>query len=199
MTASGKTELIDIEDFGIHEGISEVIFTTISPDDNPNAAPMGLHNKDGRLYVRIYNSKTLENIMKKPIAAANITEDPVLFVQSALSDVGPEIFEYVEGFPVLKDALGWILFDCKCKKGENISVVELSPIKGKINTRKLKPVNRGFNAVIEALIHATRYVVFREQKYLEHIEYYNSIVKKCGGAREKEAMELLYELVGHKK
>jgi len=188
-----------VTDFGIHEGISEVIFTTISSDGIPNAAPMGLHNKDGRLFVRIYNSKTLENIMSKPVAAANITDDPVLFVQSALSDIGHERFEFIEGFPVLKDAMGWILFNCKLKNGENISVVELSPIKGKINTRKLKPVNRGFNAVIEASIHATRYVVFREQKYLEHIEYYNSIVKKCGGAREKEAMGLLYELIGHKK
>ncbi len=199
MNASGKAELINLEDFGIHEGISEVIFTTISPEGIPNAAPMGLHNRDGRLFVRIYNSKTLENIMKKPIAVANIVDDPVLFVQSALSDVGPERFEYVEGFPVLKGALGWILFDCKCKKGENISVVELSPVKGKITIQNIKPVNRGFNAVIEASIHATRYVVFREQKYLEHIEYYNSIVKKCGGAREKEAMELLYELIGLKK
>lgn len=173
-----------------------MIFTTISPDGFPNAAPMGLHNKDGRLFVRIYNSKTLENIMKKPVAAANIVDDPILFVRSALSDVEPERFEFIDGFPVLKDALGWILFDCKCKKGENVSVVELSPIKGKINTRKLNPVSRGFNAVIEASIHATRYVVLREQKYLEHIEYYNSIVKKCGGAREKEAMGLLYELIG---
>jgi len=199
LIASGKKAPIDIEDFGIHEGISEVIFTTISPDDVPNSAPMGLHNRDGRLFVRIYNSKTQENIIKKPIAAANIVDDPVLFVQSALSDVEPERFEYVEGFPVLKDALGWILFDCKYKKGKNISVVELSPINGKINTQNIKPVNRGFNAVIEASIHATRYVVFREQKYLEHIEYYNSIVKKCGGAREKEAMDLLYELIGLKK
>ncbi|MFZ3059225.1 MAG: DUF447 domain-containing protein [Candidatus Methanoperedens sp.] len=199
MIASGKTALIDIEDFGIHEGISEVIFTTVSPDGIPNAAPMGLHNKDGRLFVRIYNSKTLENIMKKPIAAANIVDDPVLFVQSALSDVGHERFEFIEGFPVLKDAMGWILFECKCKKGENISVVELSPINGKITTRNIKPVNRGFNAVIEASTHATRYVILKEKKYLEHIEYYNSIVKKCGGAREKDAMELLYELIGLKK
>lgn len=188
-----------MDDFGIHDGISEVIFTTISPDGIPNAAPMGLHNKEGRLFVRIYNSKTLENITSKPVAAANIVDEPVLFVQSALSDVEPERFEFVEGFPVLKDAMGWILFECKCKKGENISVVELSPIKGKINTRKLLPVNRGFNAVIEASIHATRYVVFREQEYIERIEYYNSIVKKCGGAREKEAMGLLYELIGPKK
>lgn len=173
-----------------------MIFTTLSPDGIPNAAPIGLHRKGNRLFARIYNSKTLDNIISKPMAAANIVDDPVLFVQSALSDVEPERFEYVDVFPILKDAPGWILFNCKCKKGKNVSVVELKPINGKIALRKLQPVNRGFNAVIEALIHATRYVVFKEQKYLERIEYYNAIVKKCGGVPEKEAMKLLYELIG---
>ncbi len=188
--------MIDIEEFGIHEGISEVIFTTTSPDGVPNAAPMGLHRKGKRLFASIYSSKTLDNILSNPKLATNITDDPVLFVQSALSDIEPERFEFVEGFPVLKDALGWIIFDCRYKKGENISVVELSPINGRIIQQKIQPINRGFNAVIEALIHATRYVILKEQKYLERIEYYNTIVKKCGGAREKEAMKLLYEMIG---
>ncbi len=173
-----------------------MIFTTISSDGIPNAAPMGLHRKGKRLFARIYNSKTLDNILSKPKLAANIVYDPVLFVQSTLSDIEPERFDFVDGFPILKDAMGWILFDCNCKKGKNISVVELFPIDGNIITRKLQPVNRGFNAVIEATIHATRYVILKEPKYLERIEYYNAIVKKCGGAREKEAMKLLYELTG---
>jgi hypothetical protein len=191
--------LIDIEEYGIHEGISEIILTTISPDGVPNAAPMGLHRKGGRLFARIYNSKTLDNLLSKPIAAANIVDNPVLFVQSALSDTEFERFEFIDGFPLLKDALGWIVFECTCKKGGNISVVELSPVKGKITARKLQPINRGFNAVIEAAILATRYVVLKEQKYLDCIEYYNSIVKKCGGEREKNAMGLLYELIGIQK
>ncbi|MBU4373409.1 MAG: DUF447 family protein [Euryarchaeota archaeon] len=173
-----------------------MIFTTISPDGVPNAAPIGLHRKDGRLFARIYNSKTLDNILGKPKLAANIVDDPVLFVQSSLSDIEPERFEFVEGFPVLKDAQAWILFDCRCKKGEKTSVVELSPIKGKIINRKIQLVNRGFNALIEASIHATRYVSKKSQKYLECIKYYNTIVKKCGGVREKDAMKLLYELIG---
>ncbi len=187
--------MIDIEEYGIYEGISEIILTTISPDGVPNAAPIGLHRRGVRLFARIYNSKTLDNILSKPIAVANIVDDPVLFVQSALSDIEPERFEFVDGFPLLRDALGWIALDCTCKKGGNVSVVELSPVKGKIIERKLQPINRGFNAVIEAAIHATRYVILKKQKYLDCIEYYNSIVKKCGGEREKNAMRLLYELI----
>ncbi len=126
-------------------------------------------------------------------------DDAVLFVTSALSDIEPDKFKFVEDFPVLKDALGWIVFDCNCKRGENITVVELSPIRGGINQRNqrtIRPVNRGFNAIIEAAIHATRYVILKEQKYLDCIEYCNTIVKKCGGAREKEAMQMLYENIG---
>jgi len=184
-----------MEEFSIHEGISEIILTTQSPYGVPNAAPIGLHKKGGEIFARIYNSKTLDNILRNPKAAANIVDDPVLFVKSALSDVEPEQFEFVESFPVLKDAQGWIVFDCQCNKGKNISVVELSPVKGKIITRKIKPVNRGFNAVIEALIYATRFVSLKDKKYLEQIDHYNTIVQKCGGAREKESMHLLYELI----
>lgn len=162
----------------------------------PNAAPIGLHRKKGKLFAKIYNSKTLNNISSNPRAAANIVDDPVLFVQSALSDIEPENFDFVDGFPVLKDAMGWIVFSCECKKGKNASVVELLPLKGKIIAKKIKPVNRGFNAVIEASIHATRYVSLKEKKYLDCIKYYNTIVKKCGGVREREAMNLLYELTG---
>ena len=141
----------------------------------------------------MYGGRTLDNIFSNPVAAANIVDDPVLFVKSALSDLEPEEFESVSGFPMLKEAQGWILFDCTCKKGKDISVVELSPSKAKINKRSIKPVNRGFNAVIEAAIHATRYVILKEPEYLERINYYYTIVKKCGGAREKEAMQLVYE------
>jgi hypothetical protein len=173
-----------------------VIFTTISPEGVPNAAPIGLHMKDGKFFARMYNSKTLDNISGKKTAAANIIDDPILFVQSALSDIHPDNFDLIGDFPVLKDALGWIIFDCEIRKGETISVVELLPVESKIKRRQIKPINRGFNAVIEATVEATRYVFLKEKKYLDRIEYYDNIVQKCGGFREKEAMKLLFDLVG---
>ena len=188
--------IVDIEELGIHEGISEVIVTTLSKDGVPNAAPIGLHCKDGRLYLRLFNSKTLDNILARPVACANIVNEPVLFVRSALSDIEAEELELIGGFPVLKGALAWIRFDCKCRKVGKISVVELTPVSGAIVRKTIKPVNRGFNAVIEASVDATRYVIFKEQKYLDSIGDYDKLVKKCGGAREKEAMRMLYELIG---
>jgi hypothetical protein len=173
-----------------------VIFTTISPDGVPNAAPIGLHMKDGKFFARIYNSKTLDNIIGKKVAAANIVDDPYLFVQSALSDMHPDSFDLDTGFPVLKEAPGWIIFDCKIRKGETISVVELLPVEAQIKHCHIQPINRGFNAIIEATVEATRYVVLKDKKYLDRIEYCDTIVQKCGGSREKDAMKLLFDLVG---
>jgi len=187
--------LIDIEEFGIHEGISEVILSTVSHEGVPNAAPIGLHLKDGKFFAKIYNSKTLDNILGNRTAAANIVDDPFLFVQSALSDIESDKFEFTYKFPVLKDVMGWIMFDCRCRKGEKISVVELTPVRSKILRRKIMPVNRGFNAVIEATVHATRFVVLKEQQYLDHINYYNTIVQKCGSQGDKDAMKLLFDLI----
>jgi hypothetical protein len=172
-----------------------VIFTTISPDGVPNAAPIGLHMKDGTFFARIYNSKTLENILGNKVVAANIVVDPFLFVESALSDTRPDNFEFMRGFPILKGALGWIIFDCRIKKGETISLVELSPVEAKIKQQQIKPINRGFNAVIEATVEATRYVVLKDKKCLDRIEYYDTIVQKCGGPEEKKAMQLLFDLI----
>jgi hypothetical protein len=64
----------------------------------------------------------------KKAAAANIVDDPFLFVESELSDMHPDNFDLDTGFPVLKGALGWIIFDCRIRKGETISVVDLSPV-----------------------------------------------------------------------
>jgi len=172
-----------------------VIFTTISPDGIPNAAPIGLHMKDGRFFARIYNSKTLENILSNKAAASNIVDDPFLFVESALSDTNPDNFDLIGGFPVLKNALGWIIFNCKIRMGETISVVELTPVDAQIKHRQIHPINRGFNAVIEATVEATRYVVMHDKKSLDRIEYYDTIVHKCGGPREKDAMKLLFDLI----
>ena len=36
----------------------------------PNAAPIGLHMKNGKFFARIYNSKTLDNIIEKPKACS---------------------------------------------------------------------------------------------------------------------------------
>jgi hypothetical protein len=59
----------------------------------------------------------------------------------------------------------------------------------------VKAPNRGFYGVIEACIHATRYQLTGDEKYLKLIKAYGDIVEKCGGDTEKDALKKVYEFL----
>jgi uncharacterized protein len=103
-------------------------------------------------------------------------------------------------FPVLKEAVAWVVFECSNIKNTDQSLVaDLVPLNAGFNefNRKELPVpNRGFNAVLEATVHATRYQITGDEKYIELIRHYESLASKCGGEGEKKAMKLLYEVLG---
>ncbi len=174
------------------QGISEVIATTRGYDE-ANAAPMGLVNRD-LLYIRMYRgSHTFLNVQQNGQLAANFVLDPKLYVKAAFDDLEPACFCYDEGVPILKAAYAWIEFACSLFDGsaQRNVIVRLHPVRSRILERPITPINRGFNAVIEATIHATRYSVLQEPKYLKLIDYYGTIINRCGGQQELEAFKLL--------
>ncbi|MRG76900.1 MAG: DUF447 family protein, partial [ANME-2 cluster archaeon] len=182
----------ELDSYGIMEGINEVIVTTKSIDDQPNAAPIGLIRRNGRLTVRVYNeSHTCTNIKDTGLLAVNIIDDPVVFVQSALEDLDKEKFEFIEtgtgiNFPVLASSYGWVIFKAEIKEGDIATTAELQFITGNVKSMGIRPINRGFNAVIEAAIYATRYKVFNDETFLSKIKSYKDIINKCGGRSEKK-------------
>lgn len=192
---------IELDSYGIMEGINEVIVTTKSIDDQPNAAPIGLIRRNGRLTVRVYNeSHTCTNIKDTGLLAVNIIDDPVVFVQSALEDLDKEKFEFIEtgtgiNFPVLASSYGWVIFKAEIKEGDIATTAELQFITGNVKSMGIRPINRGFNAVIEAAIYATRYKVFNDETFLSKIKSYKGIINKCGGRSEKEAYGLINKLL----
>jgi hypothetical protein len=52
-------------------------------------------------------------------------------------------------------------------------------------------VNRGFNNLIDATVHVTRFKENKDPELKRLIDYHVGIVRKCGGKRELEALELL--------
>jgi len=52
-------------------------------------------------------------------------------------------------------------------------------------------VNRGFASVIEATVHATRYLRTHDPKLRELIDHHAGLVRRCGGQREQEALGML--------
>lgn len=188
---------INLEEYGIYDGISETIFTTGT--DSPNAAPMGLICKDDRIQIRLFKgSQTYENVVNEKCLVANVVIDPVVFARSTFTNLYDEEFDTVSvnnrKYPFLKNALSYVIFECSdIRYTKNTLVADVLPLYACINRNVIKAPNRGFNAVLDALIHATRYRVFDDEKYLNMVYELNNTVKKCGGSKENRAMKILYD------
>ena len=190
----------DLDEFGICDGISETIVTTMQ-GWSPNAAPIGIIRKGDRVFTRLFKgSTTYYNVQSEGFLVANVVNDPVLIVRSTFSNLNQPDFNFVHvagrEVPVLKDALSWVLFECcDMKVTEQTLVAELNPLHARINQSTVKATNRGFNAVLEAAVHATRYKLSGDEKYLKLISAYSAIVSKCGGEHEKTAINMLLDFL----
>jgi hypothetical protein len=174
------------------DGINEVIATT-----RGNAAPMGIICREGKIRMVCFaGSHTAENLANDRWVVANIIHDPVMYVRTAFADLADDAYyeENINGTPMyrLADAEAWIAFSAIIEqRGTGSMAVRLIPICEKVVTCKPHPVNRGFAAIIEATVHGTRYQLSKDPELKQLIDYHASIVRKCGGQKELEALELL--------
>ena len=188
---------INLDDYGIYEGISETIVTT-NRGWSLNAAPMGIIRRNDKLFVRLFKgSTTYDNVLSEKLLVANTTWDALTFVHSTFSDLDDSDFESVNfnGRTIvsLKGSQSWVAFECiNTKLASDALVAELIPVMTHVNKCLIRAPNRGLFAVIESCIHATRYQLTGEEKFLRLIKAYGDIVDKCGGENEKQAMNLLY-------
>jgi uncharacterized protein len=173
-------------------GINEVIVTTAF-----NAAPMGIHLREGKATMVLFSgSHTVENIRRDGWLVANFIHDPVVYVKTAFEDLPREQFldEPVDGMTMqrLSGADAWAAFTTTIERTTSEAVmVTLTLRKEIIEEVAIHPVNRGFNSIVDATVHATRYRRNRDPRLKELIDYHAGIVRKCGGKRELAALELL--------
>jgi len=180
------------------QGITEVIAVT-----KDNAAPIGIIVRAGQFpkMILFKGSKTAENVAKYGWVTANFVSDSYLYPLYAFSDVAKRDLRkvFVGGMvmQLLDDADAWMAFTARVvNETKEALFVELEPVGAEYYRDQLRPVNRGFNSVIDATVHATRYVMDPDPKLRELIEYHLGIVRKCGGARDLEAAELIREVCG---
>jgi hypothetical protein len=173
-------------------GINEVIATTLF-----NAAPMGIHYREENASMVLFSgSNTAENIERDGWIVANFVHDPVLYVRTAFENLPGSSFieEPVSAKTItrLAGADAWAVFTAIILRRTNESMmVQLTLEKEIIEEVAVHPVNRGFNSIIEATVHATRYKENQNPELKKLIDYNVGIVRKCGGKRELEALELL--------
>ena len=78
----------------------------------------------------------------------------------------------------------WIAFDAAIEHRARESMTAiLSPMKEITLSPVVYPVNRGYNSVIEAAVHGTRYLWNKDPEIRRLIDHHRSIIRRCGGPR----------------
>ncbi len=177
--------------------IIEVIFSTLDENGRPNFAPMGVTWGQEELIVRPFrNTDTYRNLTTTGCGVANVTDNVLLFAQSALSD---PMFPHFDA-----DQVRSIVLEDVCYWREAI-VTEVSrsdtraeircQVVGQGWRRDFLGFSRAKNAVIEAAIVATRLHLHDQAEVQAAFRRYREIVDKTGGAQEREAMQYLCDYV----
>ncbi len=176
-------------------GISEVIATT-----RQNAAPIGIHADGEAFWAVLYRgSHTAGNAVRDKWLVANVVHDPVLFVRTAFEDLPADAFVPIpgSGWDRLARAEGWAACSVAVERETPVAVrVRLEVVQEEILEPLCLTVNRGRCAIIEATVHATRYVRTRDPRLGRLIAHHADVVRRCGGPSELEALALLEGFVG---
>ena len=176
----------------LKSGINEVIATTAC-----NAAPIGIHLREKKATVILFRgSHTATNIERDGWIIANLIHDPVMYVRTAFEDLPPEDFveEVVDGKTMqrLNHADAWAAYSAEVTRGTSETIIASLTLKKEIVEKvSVHPVNRGFGNLIDATVYATRFRITRDPELKNLIDYHAGIVRKCGGKRELEALDLL--------
>lgn len=174
-------------------GITEIIAVT-----KDNAAPIGIILKPEQTpkMVLFNGSNTSENILKYGWVTANFVSDSYPYAYYAFNDCAASDLKEINAggntMQILANAEAWIAFSAKIlHETEHTYFVELTEIASESISLSIRPVNRGFNSIIDAAVHATRYVMKPTDELRTLLEYHLAIAKKCGGEREQQAAELI--------
>lgn len=198
-------------------GVTESVVATLGPNDRWNFAALGLHatepaetpdstasevgDDDRRKRPKITattwgNTRTRRNFHRRGGGVVQFTPDPRDFVASALT-----IFEGDD--PVLDSADAWAEVEVECvadgeSDGTRWERWELTPVSAAVVCERVPTINRGFAAVVDATVAASRLDVgtYDTETLLDRLDYCAETVEKCGGPLEREAFATLTDVTG---
>ena len=199
----------NLESLNMFKGqLYETIVTTQNKESVKNAAPIGVICKDSNhVVIHLDNCvHTHQNIMENGELIVNITKDPLIFTYSTLGELEEEHFDEFNGFPMIKDSLGFFkahVIKTIEKKRENdyndgignVVTCEVEDIYIR-DYNEIVPLNRAMNAVIESLVYYCRF----DHKYRQkqdiiwtHMKELNRVCQKVGNEKEKKSMKLILD------
>jgi hypothetical protein len=197
-------------------GVIESVVTTLGPNGRWNLAALGLrapgsdrpgdgNREDGderlatgdRVTARTWGrTRTRRNFTERGGGYVQFTHDPRTFVDAALS-----VRESDE--PVLDDADAWVRVEVeRLDEGESGGTEwvdwALSPVESAVLCEAVPTTNRGYYAVVEATVAASRLDVdaYDRAELIGRLRYFESVVETAGGPAEREAFERIREYAG---
>ncbi len=175
-------------------GATETIVTTLGPNGRWNAAALGVFAGEPATAKTWGNTRTRRNFHRQGGGYVQFVDDPVVFTDAALS-----IFEVDD--PILESAAAWARIEVERTDRGTEGDTEweewtLEPVESAIERETVPTIDRGFGAVIEATVAASRLTVdgYDESTLRERLTYCADVVDRAGSDREREALERVCEL-----
>jgi uncharacterized protein len=177
--------------------IVEVLLSTLDPAGQPNFAPMGVMWGEDELIVKPFRAtRTYANLVATGYAVANVTDDALAFVDTALAHLA------LPHFPA--ETVPGVVFAGVCYWRE-LAVIgtEGGPERAKLRCRvtgrgwrrDFVGFNRARGAVLEAAILATRLHLLAPSDVHRALVQYQAIVLKTGDEPERVALARVQEHV----
>jgi hypothetical protein len=182
----------------------ETVVTTIGRDGVVNCAAMGVRWGDDELVFWPFDAtRTLKNLRFRGEAVVHLTDDVLLFVESALGHPRPPMRDAssVAG-SVIEEASAW----------REVVVTEIEPTNDELprsrvrarvvasGTGTCEPAGlcRARHAAVEASILASRLKWLGAQRVLAELEPLQELVDKTAGPRERAAMDYVQRYVAER-
>lgn len=180
-------------------GVTESIVATLGPNDRWNLAALGVCSSDDPaepVTATTWGStRTRRNFHRNGGGVIQFTNDPREFVAAAVT-----IYEADE--PVVPNADAHVEIEVESigtgrEGGTSFERWRLEPIaeRAVVHERRPRTINRGFGAVIDATVAASRLDVdaYDTAALCDRLRYFESVVDRCGGPRERAAFDRLTE------
>ena len=174
-------------------GVTESVVTTLGPNGLWNAAPLGLHAGEPATARTWGNTRTRRNFHRQGEGYVQFLDDPVVFADAALSIVESEE-------PILESACAWARVaveqvDAGSEGDTDWEEWTLQPLESGVERERVPTIDRGFGAVVEATVAASRLDVadYDEADLRDRLAYFESVVDRAGSPREQEALERVRE------
>jgi hypothetical protein len=196
--------------------VTESVIATLGPNDRWNLAALGLHAPRGATEdatagdgpgredaptdavtaVTWGDTRTRRNVGRQGGGTVQFSPDPRLFVDAALS-----IAERDE--PVHPSADAWVSVEAeRVATGESGGTTwrrfRLEPVESGVRDRRVPTFNRGYAAVVDATVAASRLSVpaYDTERLRERLRYFAGVVESAGGPAEREALARIDDHVG---